>query len=286
MVTPVSPDRERLERYEPTVIEPHWQRRWDELGLHRTDLTDASRPPYYLLTMYPYPSGDLHIGHWYIVTPTDAIARFKRMTRLQRLLPHRLRRLWPAGRERRHQERHPPRRVDHAQHRAHARAVPDHGRHVRLGQRGRHLPARLLPLEPVVLPEAAQGRAGLSEDGRRRLVPQGPGRAGARAGRGSRPRLLALRHAGHQARPGAVVLPHHQVRRRAAGLHGHRLARAHPRHADQLDRPLRGRRGRLHHGAGRTPPAARSCASSPPGPTPSSAPPSWSWRRSIRWSPR
>ena len=79
MVTPVSPDRERVERYEPTVIEPHWQRRWDELGLHRTDLTETTRPPYYVVTMYPYPSGDLHIGHWFIVTPTDAIARFKRM---------------------------------------------------------------------------------------------------------------------------------------------------------------------------------------------------------------
>ena len=29
--------------------------------------------------MYPYPSGDLHIGHWYIVTPSDALARFRRM---------------------------------------------------------------------------------------------------------------------------------------------------------------------------------------------------------------
>src|SRR5690348_17987338 len=33
----------------------------------------------YLLTMYPYPSGDIHIGHWYIKTPTDAIARYQRM---------------------------------------------------------------------------------------------------------------------------------------------------------------------------------------------------------------
>ena len=40
---------------------------------------DDSRPKYYLLTMYPYPSGDLHIGHWYIVTPSDALARFRRM---------------------------------------------------------------------------------------------------------------------------------------------------------------------------------------------------------------
>ncbi|MEJ7747904.1 MAG: leucine--tRNA ligase [Candidatus Limnocylindrales bacterium] len=71
--------RTRVERYEPSVIEPRWQARWAELGLYETDLSDTSRPRYYLLTMYPYPSGDLHIGHWYIKTPTDAVARFRRM---------------------------------------------------------------------------------------------------------------------------------------------------------------------------------------------------------------
>ena len=71
--------RNRIERYDATSIEPRWQKRWEELGLHRTDLYDTSRPKFYLLTMYPYPSGDIHIGHWYIITPTDAIARFHRM---------------------------------------------------------------------------------------------------------------------------------------------------------------------------------------------------------------
>ena len=71
-------ERTRLERYDPVSIEPRWQARWEELGLHSTDLGDAKQR-FYLLTMYPYPSGDLHIGHWYIVTPTDAIARFHRM---------------------------------------------------------------------------------------------------------------------------------------------------------------------------------------------------------------
>jgi leucyl-tRNA synthetase len=71
--------RGRVERYDATEIEPRWQARWDELGLHETDLDDTSRPTSYILTMYPYPSGDLHIGHWYIVTPTDALARFHRM---------------------------------------------------------------------------------------------------------------------------------------------------------------------------------------------------------------
>jgi leucyl-tRNA synthetase len=71
--------RNRIERYDPVSIEPRWQQRWEELGLHRTDLSDESKPLSYILTMYPYPSGDLHIGHWYIVTPTDAYARFRRM---------------------------------------------------------------------------------------------------------------------------------------------------------------------------------------------------------------
>ncbi len=72
-------ERTRIERYDPASIEPRWQQRWAELGLYRTDLQDTTRPKFYLLTMYPYPSGDLHIGHWYIKTPTDAIARFHRM---------------------------------------------------------------------------------------------------------------------------------------------------------------------------------------------------------------
>jgi leucyl-tRNA synthetase len=72
-------DRTTIERYDAASIEPRWQARWAELGLYRTDLHDTSRPKYYLLTMYPYPSGDLHIGHWYIKSPTDAIARYRRM---------------------------------------------------------------------------------------------------------------------------------------------------------------------------------------------------------------
>jgi hypothetical protein len=79
VTTQTQTDRPRIERYDAATIEPRWQQRWEELGLHRTDLHDESRPKFYLLTMYPYPSGDIHIGHWYIVTPTDAIARFHRM---------------------------------------------------------------------------------------------------------------------------------------------------------------------------------------------------------------
>src|SRR5918992_2896843 len=76
---PERTERTRIDRYDPAEIEPRWQARWEELGMHKTDLHDDSRPKFYLLTMYDYPSGDLHIGHWFTKTPTDAISRFRRM---------------------------------------------------------------------------------------------------------------------------------------------------------------------------------------------------------------
>ncbi|HLZ71199.1 MAG TPA: leucine--tRNA ligase [Dehalococcoidia bacterium] len=67
-----------VERYEPAAIEPKWQERWEADGLYRVR-DDDPRPKYYFLTMYPYPSGDLHIGHWYAEAVPDARARYLRM---------------------------------------------------------------------------------------------------------------------------------------------------------------------------------------------------------------
>ena len=47
-------------------------------GLYHTDL-NAENKRYYLLTMLPYTSGDLHVGHWYPMGPSDAVARYHRM---------------------------------------------------------------------------------------------------------------------------------------------------------------------------------------------------------------
>jgi leucyl-tRNA synthetase len=65
--------------YDPKRIESKWQARWDELGLYRLD-EQSAQPKFYFLTMYPYPSGDLHIGHWYVMTASDTKARYLRMT--------------------------------------------------------------------------------------------------------------------------------------------------------------------------------------------------------------
>src|SRR5690625_5492886 len=66
------------DRYKPQSIEPKWQSRWEEQGLYRVDL-HSDKPKFYFLTMYPYPSGNLHVGHWYAEVPADAAARFLRM---------------------------------------------------------------------------------------------------------------------------------------------------------------------------------------------------------------
>ena len=69
---------ERRAAYDPAAIEPKWQQRWERDGLHRARI-DPRRRKHYFLTMLPYPSGDLHIGHWYAMTPSDARARYLRM---------------------------------------------------------------------------------------------------------------------------------------------------------------------------------------------------------------
>ena len=64
--------------YDPTALEHRWQERWAESGLYETN-EDPNKPKHYALTMLPYPSGDLHVGHWYAMTPSDTRARFMRM---------------------------------------------------------------------------------------------------------------------------------------------------------------------------------------------------------------
>jgi leucyl-tRNA synthetase len=68
----------RAERYDASAIERKWQERWAADSLYKTDLADA-RAKFYFLTMLPYTSGDLHVGHWYAMAPSDAAARYKRM---------------------------------------------------------------------------------------------------------------------------------------------------------------------------------------------------------------
>jgi len=80
------PDPTSIPMYKPEEIESKWQKQWEADGIYHADIEDE-KPKFYALTMLPYPSGDLHIGHWYAMTPSDARARFKMMQGYNVLFP-------------------------------------------------------------------------------------------------------------------------------------------------------------------------------------------------------
>src|ERR1700730_7472247 len=65
-------------KYNPKDIEEKWQKQWEAEQLYHAP-DNSPKPKFYNLVMLPYPSGDLHMGHWYNFAPADAYGRFKRM---------------------------------------------------------------------------------------------------------------------------------------------------------------------------------------------------------------
>src|SRR5918912_3167683 len=77
---------ERPRTYDHRAIESKWQSRWEADGLYQAEV-DPSRPKHYALVMFPYTSGDLHLGHWWNFALADVHARAKRMQGYNVLFP-------------------------------------------------------------------------------------------------------------------------------------------------------------------------------------------------------
>src|SRR2546421_843967 len=72
-------DAQHLGTYDPSIIEPKWQRRWEEAGAHRPPL-DSARRPFYNLMMFPYPSAEgLHFGNVFAFSGADIHGRYRRL---------------------------------------------------------------------------------------------------------------------------------------------------------------------------------------------------------------
>jgi leucyl-tRNA synthetase len=81
-----STDPREQDRYRPTDVEPRWQARWQEAGIFAAE-TSSTKPKYFVMEMFPYPSGRLHMGHVRNYSIGDVVARSRRMLGYEVLYP-------------------------------------------------------------------------------------------------------------------------------------------------------------------------------------------------------
>ena len=233
-----------IDRYNARYAEARWQKIWDERGIFATQNADP-RPKYYVLEMFPYPSGRIHMGHVRNYTMGDVVARYKRAMGMNVLHPMG----WdafglPAENAAAERKIHPKTwtydniAVMKKQLKSMGLSL-DWSREIATCDPAYYKHQQKLFLDFL---DSRPGRA------RKAQVELGSGRsdrAGQRAG--DRRSRLALRRAGRAARDEPVGLQDHQIFAGAArrARHARALAGKSPADAEELDRPQRGFAGPL-----------------------------------------
>ena len=203
----------RPERYNAKEAEPQWQQAWDERDLFETD-NDDPRPKYYVLEMFPYPSGRIHMGHVRNYAMGDVVARYKRAKGFNVLHPMGWDAFGLPAENAAMREQGPPAGVDLRQHRHHARrSCKSMGLSLDWSREIATCDPELLQAPAAAVPRLPRSRAGRPQDGQGQLGSGRPDRARQRAG-DRRPRL-ALGRAGRAARADPVVLQDHRLSRRS-----------------------------------------------------------------------